>query len=51
MSLFDKCRQYDRAENIKATGLFPYFHPISAVHQATEVTMEGRRVLMMGSNN
>jgi len=51
VSLFDKCRQYDRAENIKATGLFPYFHPISAVHKATEVTMEGRRVLMMGSNN
>jgi 8-amino-7-oxononanoate synthase len=29
----------------------PFFHAISASHHATEVTMEGQRVLMMGSNN
>lgn len=51
MSLFDKCRNYTRADKLKATGHFPYFHAISASHNATEVTMEGRRVLMMGSNN
>ncbi len=51
VSLFDKCRDYDRADRVKAAGLFPYFHAISASHQATEVTMEGHRVIMIGSNN
>ncbi|NJN14272.1 MAG: aminotransferase class I/II-fold pyridoxal phosphate-dependent enzyme [Planctomycetes bacterium] len=32
-------------------GNFPYFRAISASHGATEVTIEGRRVLMIGSNN
>ena len=51
MSLFDKCHQYRRANEARATGFFPYFHPISETDHGTEVTMEGKRVLMMGSNN
>ncbi len=51
MSLFDKCHKFVRHEKVQAAGLMPYFHPIAASHNATEVTMEGRRVLMIGSNN
>ncbi len=51
MNLFDKCRKFDRAEEAHARGLLPYFHAISRTDHGTEVTMEGRRVLMIGSNN
>jgi len=51
VNLFDKCRKFDRAEEAHARGLLPYFHAISRTDHGTEVTMEGRRVLMIGSNN
>ena len=51
VSLFDKCNKFDRPRKVRAAGLFPYFQEISASHDATEVTMEGRRVVMIGSNN
>jgi len=51
VSLFEKCRKFVRAEEVNARGIMPYFHPISASHGGTEVTIEGRRVLMVGSNN
>jgi 8-amino-7-oxononanoate synthase len=51
VNLFDKCRKFDRAEEVHARGLMPYFHAISETDHGTEVTMEGRRVLMIGSNN
>jgi 8-amino-7-oxononanoate synthase len=51
VNLFDKCRKFDRAEEAHARGLLPYFHAISSTDHGTEVTMEGRRVLMIGSNN
>ncbi len=51
MSLFDKCQKYDRVSKLIDVGLFPYFRAISESHGATEVTIEGRRVLMIGSNN
>jgi 8-amino-7-oxononanoate synthase len=52
VSLFDKCRKtQERADEIDVAGLNPYFHAIEETDHATEVTMEGRRVLMFGSNN
>ena len=52
MSLFEKCQKMqDRAAPVKAAGLDPYFHPISETDHGTEVTIEGRRVVMIGSNN
>jgi len=50
-SVFDKCRQFDRADRIREAGVWPYFHPIAESFGGTEVTIEGRRVLMVGSNN
>ena len=48
--LFDKCDRYTMANEFKAMGLFPYFRPLDS-RQDTEVIMEGRRRIMLGSNN
>ena len=50
MGLFDKCRQFTRAREVMALGVYPYFHPI-AESEATSVVIEGRRLVMIGSNN
>ena len=41
---------FKEADHVMATGLYPYFRPISSA-QGTEVTLEGRQVLMFGSNS
>lgn len=50
MDLFDKCRAFTIADEVKAVGLYPYFHPINA-NEGPEVIMEGRKIIMAGSNN
>lgn len=50
MDLFAKCRQYTAAREAMAAGVYPYFHALDS-GQDTEVTMDGRRVIMIGSNN
>lgn len=41
---------YDAPQKAKAAGVYPYFRPISS-EQNTEVIMNGRKVLMFGSNS
>ncbi len=41
---------YDAPQKAKAAGVYPYFRPISS-EQNTEVLMNGRKVLMFGSNS
>ncbi len=48
--LLDKVRNYEDAKRIRASGLYPYFRPICSA-QDTEVIMDGRKVLMLGSNS
>ena len=48
--IFDKVRTYNSAAQVRALGLYPYFRTISSA-QDTEVLMEGKRVLMLGSNS
>lgn len=48
--VFAKAREYHRPAEVKAIGLYPYFCPVEA-SEATEVTIEGRRLVMVGSNN
>ena len=48
--LLRKVRQYKDAEIAKASGFYPYFRPIASA-QDTEVMMDGRKVLMLGSNS
>jgi 8-amino-7-oxononanoate synthase len=50
MDLFDKCKQYDRVKILIETGLFPYFKEIEE-NNCTEVKIDGRMVIMAGSNN
>lgn len=49
-SLFDKCHEYTRADNVKAQGIYPWFRPIEG-SEGPIVMMEGREVIMAGSNN
>ena len=48
--LQEKLSRYDAPQRAKAAGIYPYFRPISS-EQNTEVLMNGRKVLMFGSNS
>ena len=50
MDIFDKCYNFTEARDAIATGLYPYFHALHTA-QDTEVIMDGRRIIMIGSNN
>lgn len=50
MDLFEKCFNFTRADEVKAAGLYPYFQPISSA-PGNEVTIDGRKLIMIGSNN
>lgn len=48
--LFYKCYTFTRADEVKARGLYPYFHPIEE-NEGPVVKIEGREIIMAGSNN
>lgn len=50
MDLFKKCHDYDIPDHYKELGVYPYFHQLES-RQDTEVIMEGKRRIMLGSNN
>ncbi|HBI56648.1 MAG TPA: 8-amino-7-oxononanoate synthase [Firmicutes bacterium] len=50
MSLFNKCENFTDAKEAQAMGLYPYFHELQS-QQDVEVIMEGKRRIMLGSNN
>ena len=50
MDIFEKCYNYTLARMAQASGLYPYFVAIEN-SEGTEAVFEGRRVLMLGSNN
>lgn len=49
-SIFDKCYAFTAAEEVRATGLYPFFKPISR-SEGTKVYINGREMIMLGSNN
>ena len=49
MDLFDKCFD-ERVEWSRREGIYPYFHCLES-RQDVEVIMEGKRRIMLGSNN
>ena len=50
VDLFLKCWSFTRADEIKALGYYPYFRPIEE-NEGPVVTIEGRKIIMAGSNN
>ena len=50
IDIFEKCRRPMLADKIREAGLYPYFHALES-RQDTEVIMEGKRRIMLGSNN
>ena len=50
IQLFDKCRNFTKAREVQAAGLYPYFKPISD-SEDTAVVIEGKKRIMLGSNN
>ncbi len=50
MDIFEKMHRPSLASDLKSKGLFPYFHPLQS-RQDVEVIMEGKRRIMLGSNN
>ncbi len=50
MDLFDKCYKPSLAKQARDLGIYPYFHALQS-RQDTEVIMEGKRRIMLGSNN
>ena len=48
--MFEKCQKYTAAREVMAAGVYPYFHELST-YQDCVVTIEGRRTIMLGSNN
>ena len=50
MDLFDTYNAFTDARAMMAEGLYPYFHALETA-QDTEVVIDGRRTIMLGSNN
>src|SRR5512139_3929216 len=50
LDLFEKCRKYTAAKEVMAAGFYPYFRVVES-EQEPEVIVEGRKMIMLGSNN
>ncbi len=50
MDLFQKAYDFKDAEAARQSGLYPYFHALETC-QDTEVVMDGKPIIMLGSNN
>lgn len=50
MDLFDKCKDFTIVDKLVEQNIYPYFHALET-KQDTEVIMEGKNEIMLGSNN
>lgn len=50
MDLFERCINQPMVETTRKENIYPYFHALES-RQDTEVVMEGKRRIMLGSNN
>lgn len=48
--LFEKCVNFTAADDVKAMGIYPYFHPMQSA-PGDEVVVDGHKCIMVGSNN
>jgi len=50
MDILKKCYEFDRAKKAIQSGFYPFFQALEST-EGTEVVMNGRKVIMLGSNN
>ncbi len=50
VDLLEKCRSYTAPRDVRAMGIYPYFHPIQSA-PGDEVVVDGKPCIMAGSNN
>ncbi len=50
MDVFDKCEEYTLTRELRANDIYAYFRSISGP-QDPVVTIDGEKVVMLGSNN
>ena len=50
MDLFKKCYEDSMYKQVQREGIYPYFHQLET-KQDIVVEMEGKREIMIGSNN
>jgi 8-amino-7-oxononanoate synthase len=50
MDIFEKALNWNEADLVRELGLYPWFLPLQDT-EGTEVVVEGRKILMIGSNN
>lgn len=50
MRIRERAASFTAADDVRKLGLYPYFRAIES-DQDTEVVIEGRKILMLGSNN
>jgi 7-keto-8-aminopelargonate synthetase-like enzyme len=48
--IFEKCNKFRKAKELMSAGIYPFFRVIESA-QDPEVWMNGRRMIMVGSNN
>jgi len=48
--VFEKCYDFTAPDEVRAMGIYPYFHPIQSA-PGDEVVVDGRSCIMVGSNN
>lgn len=50
MDLFEKCLNFTAAQEARRQGYYPYFIPLEE-NEGSEVSYQGKRLIMVGSNN
>ena len=50
IDLFEKAEKHSFVDDIRQQNIYPYFHALQS-KQDTVVQMEGKRRIMLGSNN
>ncbi len=48
--IFEKCNKFTKAKELMSAGIYPFFRVIESA-QDPEVILNGRRMIMVGSNN
>jgi 8-amino-7-oxononanoate synthase len=48
--VFEKCFKFMTADNARAMGVYPFFRPLD-LNNGPEAQLEGKKVVMLGSNN